>query len=102
MLPSYVPKSAPSMTKHQVAAHAERRRSVLAMLGINLSQSFIPAVIKFSTLGSVALTFGRCAVAAAILLGLSTWRGLQLRGNRVRLATIASGLLLAAHWVLFI
>ena len=84
------------------AATGDRRRSVLAMLGLNATQSLIPALIKFSALGSVALTFGRCAVAAVILLSLSTWRGLRLRDRRTIFATVVCGLLLAAHWVLFI
>ncbi len=72
------------------------------MLGLNASQSFIPALIRFSTLGATALTFGRCGVAAVILLALAAWRGQSLRGRTTRWLTIACGLLLAAHWSLFI
>jgi len=72
------------------------------MLGISLTQSFIPSLIKFSALGSAALTFGRCGVAAILLLTMAAWRGLSLKGGRVRLATLICGLLLAAHWSLFI
>jgi len=72
------------------------------MLGINFTQALIPSLIRFSTLGSAGLTVGRCAVAAAVLLAFARRRGLRLRGGRAWIATLACGVLLGAHWMLFI